>query len=107
MTLPTQIALGFGAACAVVWLCGAIVLARATIVARRLAIRAQRLTPADLAARLRVAQADALRMKGSAAQLTLVAARARIALASIRRSLAAAQIVFRRLPSPSRNGRAR
>jgi hypothetical protein len=103
--LQTALLIGFSAACVSVWIAGAILLARASLEARRLAQRAKSVIPADLLARVRAAKSDAMRAKASFTQLALVAVRAQIALAAIRRSLAAAQVVFRGLPRPSRNGR--
>lgn len=102
-----MLGIAFAVACAAVWIAAIVVLARATLAARQLALRAKRIAPVDLLARLRAAKADVLRAKTAFAQLALVAVRAQIALASIRRSLAVAQIVFWWLPRPSRNGRAR
>lgn len=102
-----MVATAFAVACIAVWVAAFIVLARAALYARQLSLRAKRIAPADLQARIIAAKADAMRAKTAFAQLALVAVRAQIALASIRRSLAAAQIVFRGLPRPSRNGRTR
>ena len=105
--LQTALLIAFSAVCVAVWIAAVVVVARAALEARRLAERAKSVMPADLLARVRAAKTDAVRAKASFTQLALVAVRAQIALASIRRSLAAAQVVFRGLPRPSRNGRTR
>ena len=102
-----MLAVGFAVACVVVWIAAIVVFARAALSARHLAQRAKAIAPADLRARVVAAKTDAMRAKTAFTQLALVAVRAQIALTSIRRSLTAAQIVFRGFPRPSRNGRTR
>jgi len=99
--LPEEaIAVGFAAACGIVLVAIAAVLARAAISVRQLRRRMKALVPLSLRSQVKSARADVRRASAALAALQPLAARAAMSLISIGRSLAALRAYaagFRRL----------